>query len=290
MATLVTCPQCQKKLKVAEASLGKSVKCPCGNVFKAPAAEAPAEVPSNSPSPVTPSMMIVSCSSCESKLKVPTSSVGKKMKCSKCGATFVVSADAEAPIKSKPMPPPRSAPPAFESEAEEEAGPATGKPAWMSDDEPEVVPARNSGKPAASRAAVPAAAASAEAQKQPAKPSGCVGCLLSVVVFFIVLGYFAALGLVLAPSQIDNEFINEIIKGVTPFEKPPLPKLRHHIEDDKKGEDKKGDDDNKGNDKKGDDKKGDDDKVGQCRDVSPTWSAWLTRRADAPTLAVVRRF
>src|SRR6516164_3969451 len=105
MATLVTCPQCQKKLKVAEASIGKSVKCPCGNVFKAQAAETQAEVPSTSPTPPATSMVIVACDSCQSKLKVPTSAQGKKMKCSKCGATFVVDvgdAAAEAAAKSKP--------------------------------------------------------------------------------------------------------------------------------------------------------------------------------------------
>ena len=41
MSTVVSCPQCQRKLKIAPTSVGKSVKCPCGNVFKAQEAEEP---------------------------------------------------------------------------------------------------------------------------------------------------------------------------------------------------------------------------------------------------------
>src|SRR5437588_638236 len=46
MQTIVSCPACDKKLKVATTSVGKSVKCPCGNVFVAHAAASePAPAP-----------------------------------------------------------------------------------------------------------------------------------------------------------------------------------------------------------------------------------------------------
>ena len=32
---IVSCPDCGKKLKVSDASIGKKVKCSCGNVFVA---------------------------------------------------------------------------------------------------------------------------------------------------------------------------------------------------------------------------------------------------------------
>src|ERR1700693_6375404 len=112
MSIVVSCPKCERKLKVAETSLGRSVKCPCGNVFKAHEtgdAAAP-------PKPAAAEMLVVACAECGTKLKVPTSAQGKKMKCAKCGATFVVG-DGQPPIPPpvKPAPVPPS-PPLFEDE------------------------------------------------------------------------------------------------------------------------------------------------------------------------------
>jgi hypothetical protein len=46
MSVPVTCPDCQKKLKVEDNVLGKNIRCPgCGSVFRAPAAVTPAAAP-----------------------------------------------------------------------------------------------------------------------------------------------------------------------------------------------------------------------------------------------------
>jgi predicted Zn finger-like uncharacterized protein len=280
MATLVTCPQCQKKLKVAETSIGKSVKCPCGNVFKAEVDE-PVEASPAAPSGGT---MVVTCDECQTRLKVPASAQGRKMKCSKCGATFVVGAAEEStvtPAKTRPAPPPRPAPPAFDhgaaassapQEAAEESEGAAEKLPWMTDDAEEQPPPRVKSKPKAVAAAA-AEEASPIPDKKPAKASGCVGCLLSVVVFFIVIGYLAALGIVLTPTYFsDNEIVKEYVLPnlAPPFARPTAPKLHEPIrvdtpEDHKKADDKKADDkkadDKKADDKKADDKKADDKKA-----------------------------
>jgi hypothetical protein len=49
MQTLFSCPACGQKLKVAPASVGKKVKCPCGTIF---VAEAPPPVVVPEPEPV----------------------------------------------------------------------------------------------------------------------------------------------------------------------------------------------------------------------------------------------
>jgi hypothetical protein len=74
---IVSCTACQKKLKVADGSVGKKVKCACGHVF---VAEIEIEAADR---------IIVDCTECGSKLKVAPASLGKKMKCPKCNTIFV---------------------------------------------------------------------------------------------------------------------------------------------------------------------------------------------------------
>jgi predicted Zn finger-like uncharacterized protein len=182
MATLVTCPACQRKLKIAPASVGKPVKCPCGNVFKPPVEEDEPVVAALPVDPEPPAVLIVSCEGCGTKLKVPASAAGRKMKCSKCGTTFEVKAGA--------TPPPTEAPISFFEDEPTEAGshPAQGPRAEHEEgvteilDEPPPTPAKP--RPTAKPAKEPATA------KQ---PSGCVGCFLSVVVLLIVVVYGAGL-------------------------------------------------------------------------------------------------
>src|SRR5690242_14411039 len=99
---IVSCPECGKKLKIADTSVGKKVKGPCGHVFVAngssppPAASKPA---ANKPAAaVTPEKVYVACTECESKLKVATTSLGKKMKCPKCSAVFVANLPDDAQV------------------------------------------------------------------------------------------------------------------------------------------------------------------------------------------------
>jgi DNA-directed RNA polymerase subunit RPC12/RpoP len=74
---IVSCTACQKKLKVADASVGKKVKCACGHVF---VAELKAEASDK---------IIVNCTECGTKLKVAPASLGTKMKCPKCSTAFM---------------------------------------------------------------------------------------------------------------------------------------------------------------------------------------------------------
>src|SRR5688500_5528218 len=92
---IVTCPECSKKLKVADTSLGKKVKCSCGHVFVSEPAETAAAAPG--PGTAAPMKVNVACSACGAMLKVATTSLGKKMKCPKCAAVFVATSEEQAP-------------------------------------------------------------------------------------------------------------------------------------------------------------------------------------------------
>jgi hypothetical protein len=237
MAIVVSCPECQRKLKIAPTSIGKSVKCPCGNVFKAQEVNEP---PLAMATPVAPTTLVVACDTCQAKLKVPASARGRKMKCSKCGATFVVPAEeapAASPEWSKPTPPAfddddepaeepgaakESAPsssPLFEDAEADEPAPArksaSARPPFIEDEEPvvdvEPPPARAKGKTPARVAAATKPAAS----KTPAPASGCGGCVLSIFVLLIVIAYFA----VFVPLYFFRTEIAEFVE--LPFKKPP---------------------------------------------------------------------
>lgn len=253
MAIVVSCPECQRKLKIAPTSIGKSVKCPCGNVFKAQEANEP---PLAVATPVASTTLVVACDNCQAKLKVPVSARGRKMKCSKCNATFVVPAEeapAAPPAWSEPAPPARSTPtppafdddepldepraakksapsrpPFFDDAEADEAAPArqsaASTPPFIEDEEAvtyvEPPPARAKGKPPARVAVAKQSAPS----KAPAPASGCGGCVLSIFVMLIVVAYAA----VFVPLYF---FRSEIAERVDlPFQKPPsqpgkLPRL-----------------------------------------------------------------
>ena len=75
---IVSCPECQKRLKVADTSVGKKVKCSCGQIFAAQTESAAATpIPVAAPS----DKVVVSCTECGAKLRVVETSLGKKMKC-----------------------------------------------------------------------------------------------------------------------------------------------------------------------------------------------------------------
>jgi uncharacterized protein (TIGR03067 family) len=96
---IVSCPECQKKLKVADTSVGKKVKCSCGQVFVADAgASAPAAAA------VAPDKVVVACSECGAKLKVAETSLGKKMKCPKCASVFVAAVEKAPAVVEDPEP------------------------------------------------------------------------------------------------------------------------------------------------------------------------------------------
>jgi predicted Zn finger-like uncharacterized protein len=250
---VVSCPECQRKLKVAPTSVGKSVRCVCGKVFKAEEADEPADAhrtPMPAPAAAT---LVVACDGCQAKLKVPASARGRKMKCSKCGTTFVVPQDdapPPPPARTKPAPPPRALPPSYEEVAEDDAPPARktspSRPPFFEDvpeDEPRPTRKSASSTPAfredaegniemadpqarahgkgkaASRATEEAAAAP---RKQPAPASGCTGCVLSIFVRFIVLGYSAALAALHYYPETVSEYVT------LPFERPPAEVGKFH--------------------------------------------------------------
>jgi predicted RNA-binding Zn-ribbon protein involved in translation (DUF1610 family) len=112
MPLVLTCPDCAKKLKVADNLRGKKVKCSCGRVFVAAANGA---APRPAAAPAAAEKVLIACSECEAKLKVATTSLGKKMKCPKCGEVFVA-----ATARPKPAP-------AVVSDDEDEAPPPPRK-------------------------------------------------------------------------------------------------------------------------------------------------------------------
>jgi hypothetical protein len=114
---IVSCPACSKKLKVADTSIGKKVKCSCGNIFVAEAGES-AVAPAVAPTPVgAPEKVLVACTDCGAKLKVGTASLGKKMKCPKCAGVFIASLGEQAVV---PPAPPTPAPPVVAAPAKDE--------------------------------------------------------------------------------------------------------------------------------------------------------------------------
>jgi DNA-directed RNA polymerase subunit RPC12/RpoP len=106
---IVSCPECSKKLKIADTSVGKKVKCSCGRIFVA-ATDAAAAPPTPA---AAPEKVVVSCTECGSKLKVATTSLGKKMKCPKCASVFIASVEGRA------APPPVKAMPAKDDDADD---------------------------------------------------------------------------------------------------------------------------------------------------------------------------
>ena len=117
---IVSCPECGKKLKVADTSVGKKVKCICAAVFVAEeAGAAPA-------SPPPAEKVLVACTECGAQLKVSATSLGKKVKCPKCGEAFVAAVEKAAPklAAKKPAPPPE---PEFGFQNDEEEAPRPAK-------------------------------------------------------------------------------------------------------------------------------------------------------------------
>src|SRR5687767_4700160 len=98
---IVSCPDCGKKLKVADASLGKKVKCSNGHIFVAEEEAPEAAAPKPAAAAVADKVM-VACTECGAKLKVGTASLGKKMKCPKCTSVFVAKLDAPPPPPPEP--------------------------------------------------------------------------------------------------------------------------------------------------------------------------------------------
>jgi predicted RNA-binding Zn-ribbon protein involved in translation (DUF1610 family) len=113
MHALVSCVRCQRQLRIAEENFGQSVTCTCGATFVAQdlepvADETPdpsasrqtaadprplASEPSTKKTVLTSSsgeeVVTVRCSSCNKKLGVESSWLGKTVKCPRCGTTFV---------------------------------------------------------------------------------------------------------------------------------------------------------------------------------------------------------
>jgi uncharacterized protein (TIGR03067 family) len=130
---IVSCPECQKRLKVADASIGKKVKCSCGRVFVAEAeAAAPAAVASDK--------VMVACSECGAKLKVAGTSLGKKMKCPKCASVFV------AAVEKAPRVEPLSKANAKPAKADDEDEDEDLLTFAQSDEKDEDAPVRRTGK------------------------------------------------------------------------------------------------------------------------------------------------
>ena len=93
----VQCPSCSKVIPVTPKIAGRKVKCNCGTVLQIPQLSSAAPVGAGAAAPQT---IEVVCTSCQRRLSVPSSAVGKKVKCP-CGvATVVTSAGAAPPAPS----------------------------------------------------------------------------------------------------------------------------------------------------------------------------------------------
>jgi predicted Zn finger-like uncharacterized protein len=66
--------------------------------------------------------MLITCSNCQSKIKVPDNAAGKKGKCPKCGNVIVIPA-AEPPVDEDIAPAPKSSASAFEAPAKKKPAP-----------------------------------------------------------------------------------------------------------------------------------------------------------------------
>ena len=111
MYVVVACPKCRQQLKLAQASLGQAVKCPCGAVFATrpaggTAAPAPRPEQARPAAAPTPPSVVATCAQCRQQMRVPESALGGQVKCPRCAAIFTVPAKATpvAPTTGHPKP------------------------------------------------------------------------------------------------------------------------------------------------------------------------------------------
>lgn len=194
---IVSCSACQKKLKVADTSVGKKVKCSCGNIFVAEA-DSSAVMATPVMAVEAPDKVIVACTECGSKLKVATASVGKKLKCPKCAAVFVANIDmaaASPPVMAAPVVASAVVVPAdedddfaafarAESKDEDGAKPKKGKapPPMVDDDDDAPWTPKAKGKPEPKR---PVPTNADAPKKYPSR------ILVNCFVFFMLFGFLA---------------------------------------------------------------------------------------------------
>lgn len=79
--------------------IGRKVKCPkCEAVFIATAADSPPENAA-AHTPASPPRVIVRCSACSTRVKLPTGSADRKFRCPRCRAPLLFDAAADAAVQ-----------------------------------------------------------------------------------------------------------------------------------------------------------------------------------------------
>jgi predicted Zn finger-like uncharacterized protein len=90
-----SCPHCSARIRLPEDAAGKRVRCPkCKEPFRVPATK-PAASPAPKPaadalSSLSDNILRFPCDDCGAKLKAKAESVGKRVKCRKCGSIMRV--------------------------------------------------------------------------------------------------------------------------------------------------------------------------------------------------------
>ncbi len=172
---IVSCPECDKRLKVADTSVGKKVKCSCGAVFVAEQADAPGAAPPPA------EKVLVACTECGAQLKVSAASLGKRVKCPKCSEAFVAAAERAAPKPAlKPAAKKPAPEPEFGFQDDEAEAPPAKRRRPVDDDENEVPKAKGKGKPKRS---------DDDENDKPAAEQPKSRLVLNLIVALLVLGY-----------------------------------------------------------------------------------------------------
>ena len=172
---IVSCPECDKRLKVADTSVGKKVKCSCGAIFVAEQADALAAAPPPA------EKVLVACTECGTQLKVSAASLGKKVKCPRCAEAFVAAAERAAPKPAlKPAAKNPAPEPEFGFQDDEKEAPPAKRRRPVDDDDNDAPKAKGKGKPKRS---------DDDENDKPAPVQPKSRLVLNLIVALLVLGY-----------------------------------------------------------------------------------------------------
>ncbi len=223
---IVSCPECEKKLKVADTSVGKKVKCSCGAIFVAEEGASPVAAPPPA------EKVLVACTECGAPLKVSAASLGKRVKCPKCSEAFVAAVEKAAPKPAAKKPAPPSEPEfGFQDDQEESPRPAKKRRDEDSDDD--APKARTKGRPKPRD--------DDEDDKPAAPPPQKSRLVLNLIVGLLVLsyaGFFAAVYFKQITLDLPHSGTGAFVPKKGGFVPPPEKK---NEEEKKDGDDKKAD-------------------------------------------------
>lgn len=101
MPLVAECPKCGRKGNVPDQFRGRQAKCPgCAHCFTVGESASAAPAANGSPAATPPGTIMAKCPECGFSGRVPEKAKGMKVRCRKCGESFVVGGPRPAPLSS----------------------------------------------------------------------------------------------------------------------------------------------------------------------------------------------